>query len=72
MDAFEAFYRAKIAQLERELRLAKSEVKRQLILRESVNAHKSELFATRFNEGSAVMENDGTLEDLKKKCIDIL
>ena len=26
MDEFEAFYRAKIAQLERELRLAKSEV----------------------------------------------
>ena len=72
MDAFEAFYRAKIAQLERELRLAKSEVKRQLILRESVNAHGSELFATRFHEGSAVIENDGTLEDLKKKCIDIL
>lgn len=37
MDAFEAFYRAKIAQLERELRLAKSEVKRQLILRELKN-----------------------------------
>ena len=37
MDTFEAFYRAKIAQLERELRLAKSEVIRQLILRELKN-----------------------------------
>lgn len=39
---------------------------------EPVNAHTSELFATRFREGSVIIENDGTLEDLKKKCIDIL
>ena len=42
---------------------------------EPVNAHTSELFATRFHEGirnTAFIENDGTLEDLKKKCIDIL
>ena len=37
MDAFETFYRAKIAQLERELRVAKSEAERQLILRELRN-----------------------------------
>ena len=59
MDAFEAFYRAKIAQLERELRLAKSEVKRQLILRElkklSVRALYLPMFALRMKLPSATV-----------------
>ena len=45
-----------------------------------VNGHKSEFFATCFQENSGfhngipyvVIENNGTLEDLNKKCIDII
>ena len=45
---------------------------------EPVNAHKSEIFATRFHEGSVpyvIIENNGTLDDLKetvKKYIDTI